>query len=281
MATKIDGLRSVASLGVALNPAVTLCLQGSISPQVALSRMLLGGMDASQIEQDVALSRPLSPTTEWSALARLAAERAVDLDRLASEIRRTGSDHSAVGGIAGIARFFDNAARFWPEAGVALYSLGDKATLNRATDEIVLWLLAQGAIPSQAAVLDFGCGIGRIAAALAPSCQSILGLDVSPVIIAEATRRFGSISGLPLDVTSGDSIPTGLFDLVLFVDSMPYVHQVGLADLIMAQCRSALKPGRAIAVLNVSYGRSLEGDRHDAERWGQHHELGLTISHPF
>ena len=238
-------------------------------------------MDASQIEQEVALSRPLSPTTEWSALARLAAERAVDLDRLASEIRRTGSDHSAVGGIAGIARFFDNAARFSPEAGVALYSLADQATLNSATDEIVLWLLAQGAIPSQAAVLDFGCGIGRIAAALAPSCQSILGLDVSPVMIAEATRRYGSISGLQFDVTSGDSIPTGLFDLVLLVDSMPYIHQVGLADLIMAQCRSALKPGGAIAVLNVSYGRSLEADRHDAERWGQHHELGLTISHPF
>jgi hypothetical protein len=103
-----------------MNEAVALCLAGAISPQVALSRMLLGGADAGGIAAAVAQARPSPPTAAWQALAGLLDGRAAELNRLAAEIRQTGSDHSAMGGVAGIAAFFDRAVATSPEAGVAL-----------------------------------------------------------------------------------------------------------------------------------------------------------------
>ncbi|WP_158746645.1 class I SAM-dependent methyltransferase [Acidisphaera sp. L21] len=153
--------------------------------------------------------------------------------------------------------------------------------LDDATTEIVSWLLKQGLVSQQAKVLDFGCGIGRIAEALAPHCHSILGLDVSPGMISEARRRTGSLAGLEFELTSGDAVPGGPFDLILFVDSMPYIHQVGLADAIMAQSRAALQPCGSIGILNLSYGRSALADQHDAERWAHLHGLSLAIYRPF
>ncbi len=261
--------------------AIALCLAGSISPQVAISRMLLGGADAADIQQAVTAARPAPVTREWTRLATLVDGRSTDFDRLAAEIRRTGSDHSAMGGIAGIARFFDQAAGFSPEASVALYSLGDRAILDAATDEIVAWLVREAVLPPGASVLDLGCGIGRIAAALVPACQHILGLDISAGMIAEAHRRYGGIAGLRFEVTTGDSVPHGPFHLVLMVDSMPYIHQVGVADRTMAEARTALAPGGTVIVLNMSYGRPFASDRQDAERWARELQLTLAISHPF
>jgi SAM-dependent methyltransferase len=261
--------------------AVTLCLQGSISPQVAISRMLLGGADAADIRRAVADARPLPVTREWRQLAKLVDGRSTDLNRLAAEIQRTGSDHSAMGGIAGIAHFFDRAVGFSPEASVALYSLGDRLILDAATDELVAWLSLEAAFPPMANVLDLGCGIGRIAAALAPRCQKVLGVDISAGMITEARRRHGGVDGLHFEVAQGDTVPQGPFDLVLMVDSMPYIHQVGLADRMMAQATAALTPGGTVIVLNISYGRPVTSDRQDAERWAKDLQLTLAVSRPF
>ncbi|WP_216851268.1 hypothetical protein [Acidisphaera sp. L21] len=102
---------------MAVNSTIGLYLAGEISPQVALSRLLLEGMDAAQIKLAVFAARPDPPTAAWQSLAALTAEQASTLDRLASEVGRTGSDHSNLGGIAGIAAFFDNAVRFSPRPG--------------------------------------------------------------------------------------------------------------------------------------------------------------------
>jgi trans-aconitate methyltransferase len=37
--------------------------------------------------------------------------------------------------------------------------------------------------------LDFGCGPGRLAFAMGPYCQSVIGFDISPAMLAEAERR--------------------------------------------------------------------------------------------
>jgi SAM-dependent methyltransferase len=263
-----------------MNEAVALCLAGAISPQVALSRMLLGGADANGIAAAVAQARPRPPTAAWLALAGLLDGRAEELERLAEEIRHTGSDHSAMGGVAGIAAFFDRAVATSAEAGVALYSLGDPAILAAATDEIVDWLLAERLLPA-GAVLDIGCGIGRIAAAVAPLCVSVVGLDVSPGMVAEAQRRHGARPELRFAVTDGRSVPADPVDRALLVDSMPYVHQAGLADGIVAGVAAALRPGGALVVLNLSYGRDAAADRADATRWAAAHGLALAISRPF
>ncbi len=257
------------------------CLAGSISPQVALARLLLAGADAAAIRAAVQAARPDPPTPPWQALASLLEGRAARLDRLAGEIVQTGSDHTALGGVDGIAAFFDRAVSHSPEAGVALYSLGDPAILQAATAEIVDWLRAGHLLPAAGDVLDLGCGFGRVAAALARHCRSVLALDVSAGMVAEAQRRYGGLAGLRFAQTDGSSVPPGPFDLVLLVDSMPYVVQAGLADAVMAGAAAALRPGGAVAVLNLAYGRSPEEDRADAARWAAAHRWTLDIGRPF
>ena len=264
-----------------MTDAVADCLRGAISPQVALARLLLSGADAGAIRTAVQAARPEPPTQAWSDLAALLDGRTAKLDRLAGEIRRTGSDHTALGGVAGIAAFFDNAVTHSPEAGVALYSLGDPAILQAATAEIVDWLGAEGLLRGTSDVLDFGCGFGRVAAALAPHCRSVLALDVSAGMIAEAQRRHGGVPGLQFAHTDGQTIPPGPFDLVLLVDSMPYVLQAGLADQVVAGVAASLRTGGALAVLNMAYGRDPGTDRGDAERWAARYGWSVSISRPF
>ncbi len=259
-----------------MNDAVAACLRGEISPHVALSRMLLGTADAADIR--AALDEARCPNPHWSALAALAEGRWGEFDRLSRHVRQAGGDHSRVGDVAEIAAFFDAACAVSPEAGVALYSLGDPAILAEATAELVTWLRAEALLPPGAAVLDVGCGIGRVCAALAPHCRTVLGLDIAPGMVAEACRRHPALA---FAVTDGSSLPAGPWDLVLMADSMPYVLQSGLADAVVAAAMANLAPGGALAVLNLSYGREPADDAADATRWAARHGATLEYSRPF
>ena len=73
----------------------------------------------------------------------------------------------------------------------------------------------------------------------------------------------------------------GRFDLVLLVDSMPYVVQAGLADEIVAGVVAGLQAGGALAILNLSYGRDPAEDLADMDRWAIEHDLDATASQPF
>ncbi len=256
-----------------MNEAVAACLRGDISPQVALSRMLLGAAD---IRAALAESRCADP--HWQALAGLAEAHWAEFDRLSAHIRRAGGDHSRLGDVAGIAAFFDAACAVSPEAGVALYSLGDPAILEAATAELVGWLRAEALLPAGGAVLEAGCGIGRLCAAMAPHCRSVLGVDIAPAMVAEARRRHPE---LDFRLSDGVSLPAGVWDLVLLADTMPYMLQAGLAERIVASAMGSLAVGGALVVLNMSYGRDPAADRADATRWSQLHEAGLTVSRPF
>jgi SAM-dependent methyltransferase len=133
-------------------------------------------------------------------------------------------------------------------------------------------------------VLDLGCGIGRVSAALAPRCRSVLGLDVSPNMVAEARRRHGVVPGLRFDMTSGTglgALASASSDLVLAVDSFPYVMQAGraIADRHLADAARVLRPGGgALAILNLSYRGDLDADRADAVRWAAAGGWALAIN---
>ncbi len=255
--------------------AVGLCLAGRISPQVALSRLLLGGADAAAITRRLDAA---APHPRRAALRELVRDRGAMLARLAGEVARHGGDHGAIAAppgarvpadapAAAIAAFFDQAVAFCPEASVALYSLGDPAILDRATAEILAWLERHGCVgdadPARGRgidLLDLGCGIGRLAIALAPRCRSVLGLDVSAGMVAEARRRCAPFPSIRIEATPGtdlDALPTRAFDLVLAVDSIPYLVQVGPDALAthVAGCARILRPGGRLAILNLSFGR--------------------------
>ena len=302
--------------------AIALCLAGRISPEVALARLLLAGVSPEEIARrlDAESGQPTSasaggartpafpgvagmdqssgsPRREIAnALARLLAERRHGIDRLARMVAASGLDHGVAATSPDTALeqtrvAFDRAVASSPEASVAAYSLGDPAILDAATAELVDWLAAEGLIGPECDVLDLGCGIGRVAAALGPRCRSVLGVDISPGMIAEARRRH-ALPNLRFAVTEGRDLSAGpwdardkhghddvggpayaienaSFDLVLAVDSFPYLMQAGvpIADRHVADVARLLRPGGALVILNLSYRDDRAADRADAERW--------------
>ena len=260
------------------------CLAGTISPEVALARLLLAGATPDAIERS--LQDHPSDAPRWAAMTRLLKSRRSALDALASEVQATVAQHDASGttpadGVARIAAFFDHAVQHSPEASVALYSLGDPVILAAATAEIVAWLASQDLLRPGMDVLDLGCGIGRIAAALAPRCRSVLGLDVSAGMVAEARRRHATLPGVRFAQTDGqglDALPDQAFDLIVAVDCFPYIVQAGAADRHVAGTARILRPGGALAVLNLSYREDPAADLADARAWSKSHGLTLDLN---
>ena len=266
--------------------AIALCLLGLISPPVAVARLLLAGATTRDIRAEVAAQRPTPTTPRWEALVCLLEGRTTALDDLAAEIAQVGGDHSAfMAGdcITRVAAFFDRQVARSPEASVALFSLGDPAILADATREIVDWLVAAGLLDGLPDVLDLGCGIGRIAMAIAPRCQSVLGLDVSAGMVEEARRRHTKQDHVRFEKTSGrdlTALPTNRFDLVLAVDSFPYIIQAG-EDVVEAHIAGAarvLRPSGTLALLNLSYREDPAVDHIDAARWAARYGFRISLA---
>src|SRR5262249_3900326 len=142
--------------------------------------------DADQVEvvgtwlrRTLRLGPPREDPRLAEAMVRLRRELADPTSRSAAMV--DGADHHGVArdpvdGVARWGRFFDQAVRRSPERSVALYSHGDPDLLRAATDAVVTRLRDWGLVRRGARVLDLGCGIGRVAAALAPEVGEVLGL---------------------------------------------------------------------------------------------------------
>ncbi|GAC1345521.1 MAG: class I SAM-dependent methyltransferase [Acetobacteraceae bacterium] len=273
-----------------MNAAIRDCLDGRVSPEVTMAHFLFQGASAAEI---AALLAECPPHPRRDALAALLTGREARIDALAAEVASTAANHDASGqtpaeGIARIAAFFDRAVAHSPEASVALYSLGDPAILAAATAEIVEWLERHGLLRTGADVLDLGCGIGRVAAALAPRCRSVLGLDVSAGMVAEARRRLAELEQVRFEQvrfeqTGGEdlaALPGAAFDLVLAIDSFPYIVQAGdaVAERHVADAARILRPGGALCILNLSYRNDDVQDFADATRWAGANGFRLDVA---
>jgi SAM-dependent methyltransferase len=195
-------------------------------------------------------------------------------------VEHGGEAESAEAGIARWASLFDGAAQAHPEGSVALYGLGDPELLQAATAEIVTALDAWGLLGPDRDVLDLGCGIGRVAAALSPRVRSVAGLDIAPAMIAAARARSAGIGNLRFLLGSGrDLAPFAdrSLDLVLAVDSFPYLVQSGevLAEKHVAEAARALRPGGSLVILNYSYRGDDGRDRAELGRLADAH--GFTV----
>jgi SAM-dependent methyltransferase len=166
---------------------------------------------------------------------------------------------------------FDRAVALAPEASVALYSLGSADILDRATSEIVNRLAQWGLLRSDATMLDIGCGIGRIERALAPLVGTITAIDVSSGMIEEARRRCGDLANVAFEQCGGRDLAKfrdRSFDLVLAVDSFPYLYAAD-PDIItrhLQDCARVLRPNGSVVILNFSYRSDVEADRREIER---------------
>jgi SAM-dependent methyltransferase len=161
-------------------------------------------------------------------------------------------------GIAFCERLFDWSVQQSEEASVALYSLGNPQLLERATREIISQLELWNIISQKRVVLDIGCGIGRVAAELAPLVMEVHGIDVSSRMIEAALRRCAPLSNVRLTKGSGRDLREfndSSFDAAIAVDTFPYIHQSG-SDLVVAFFRESarvLRPDGDLVILNFSY----------------------------
>lgn len=227
---------------------------GEISREIALAQLLLSG--------DVP-----DPQTLPAPIAELATAHAGQLAAL-SGLARDGFDADD---LADAAALFDRLAATAPEAAVAFYSLGDPALLARATDELV-GVIRSWTQVADARVLDFGCGIGRVAAALAPEARSVIGIDVSAGMVAQARGR-AAAPNLRFEQSDGRilAMADASIDIAVAADSFPFLVRAGVLDAAMAEFARVLAPGCDLLVFNWSYRGDDPGDISEAQAVAARH----------
>jgi SAM-dependent methyltransferase len=99
-------------------------------------------------------------------------------------------------------------------------------------------------------------------------------------MIAAARQGCAGRPNVTLLPTSGRDLArfaAASFDLVLAVDTMPYVYRAGeaLVAVHFAEIARVLRPGGDCLILNLSYRGDLELDRQDARRLGE--AVGLRV----
>lgn len=239
---------------------------GELPANVALMQLLVEARSRADVED--AICRRAAGTPREAGLQRLRqllAENPSAFETVRAVMAE--ADHAGeAGGPDHWAAVFDGLAREAPEAGVALYALGSPALLQAATAEAVDRMRAWGLLGPDRRVLEIGCGIGRLALALAPEVEHVLGLDVSGEMIAEARRRGAGIPNARFEQSSGEDlrgVANASVDLVLAADVFPYLVASGpdLASRHIAEAARVLRPGGALLILNFSYRGDPDRDR--------------------
>ena len=237
--------------------AVGAYLRGEISAEIAVMRLLLALGDAA------AVIRYLEEIHQ-SELLLVARAHRDGLTGVAALVE-AGLARERAGSVDAIREQFDRAVALAPEAAVALYSLGSASTLDRTTAEIVDRLRGWRLLGPELAVLDIGCGIGRVERALAAKVGAITGIDVSPAMVAEARRRCRGLANVEFACCDGRDLAALAgrhFGLVLAVDAFPYLVAAdpGIAARHVADAAGLLDPGGALVILNYSYRGDLARD---------------------
>ena len=171
-------------------------------------------------------------------------------------------------GIERCRKLFDASVAESEESSVALYSLGNPELLAAATVEVIGVLEEWGVLGLHRDALEVGCGIGRLMIPLSSRVRSVVGTDVSPGMIAAATRRLEGLSNTSVQLTTGQNLSefgSGSMDIVYSVDAFPYLVLSGhaLVERHFREVWRVLRPGGDFVLFNYAYGRSRE-DANDA-----------------
>jgi SAM-dependent methyltransferase len=245
-------------------------LAGDVSVEIALMHLLLAA-NALPALQDCLQRLGATGRAAFVRLTTLAADHREALVRAAGLVEAGLTDAAGLDVLAGIRDQYDRAVALTPEAAVALYSLGDPAILDRATAELAALLDDWGVLGADRDALDIGCGIGRLEQTLAPRLRHILGIDLSPAMVAEARRRCAGIANAVFAVCEGDGLSQFAqqsFDLILGVDSFPCFAAAApdIAGRYIRDAARRLRPGGALAIFNYSYRGDPAADRADIAR---------------
>ena len=137
--------------------------------------------------------------------------------------------------------------------------------LADSTAEIVELLDHWGLLDPDSVVLDVGCGVGRLDAALASRVASVTGVDISQAMLAEACLRCRDLPNVRFLLSSGrdlEGVASESVDLVLLVDTLPYLILSGfaLAARLCAESARVLAPGGSLLSLNATYVGDADAD---------------------
>ena len=249
-----------------------------ISPPVTIMQLLIE-------TEDVASARAAVKGVD--ELEQLMVANAEGCERIAAMLRADMDSakpaESVAEGIAFCERLFDWSVQQSEEASVALYSLGNAHLLELATAEIVSQLKGWGAVTKDTALLDIGCGIGRLLVALAPDVRSATGIDVSTEMVKAARKRCAPCSNVTLMKGDGrglSELDDASFDVAIAVDSFPYLRQSGyaLVERFFAESSRVLKPGGQLVILNYSYSEDDEADAREVRTLAEKNALELRVA---
>lgn len=257
------------SAAAGMQQALRGCAEGRMPPNVALVHVYMqsptrraadAAIDAVELH---ATRANLTMAARLAALARLHRDHP---EAWSLVHRMLGIlDHDRLASPAEIAASFDAAAHASAEASVALYSLGDPALLLAATAEIIARLQEWRLIRSDTVALDIGCGTGRLETALADRVRTIIATDVSHAMlrVARATCALPNVLFAAGSGRNLASLRDRIFDLVIGVDSFPYIVAAGFAFAHIADAARTLKPGGNLLILNYSYRGDAQADQSD------------------
>ena len=255
---------------------------GALSAPIALMELLLLVKDTRALTTAIERREP-APGAHRKLLRMLDANRegAERVVRIAHALERQARDPD-VDAVRRATRLFDEAIAESEEASVALYSLGSPVILAEATAEVVLLLDSFGCLHREIDVLDIGAGIGRFEQALAPRVRFVHGVDVSLAMVEAAQRRTARLSNVRVDWIAGRDLAMmrdASFDLVLAIDSMPYIVDAGdaLVATMFGEIARVLRPGGELVMCGFSYRGDLDRDRADVARHAATHDFTVLV----
>lgn len=244
-------------------------LAGETPPHLALMQLFISTPSEDNAKQ--ALRTAIS-NADSDAAARLNALRRLwddspDAYALVSKINHAACDLNwATDRLQQLRRMFDQAAEISPDAAVALYSLGRRDLLDFTTSDIVALIRSWRLIDRSSIVAEIGCGTGRLLHSLAPHVGAIIGLDISGAMLrvaVEQVRQFSNVMALQTAGADLTMLDDATCDLVLAVDSFPYLVQAGVAEIHIAECARVLKPGGHALIMNWDYSSGLDAQRQE------------------
>lgn len=142
---------------------------------------------------------------------------------------------------------------FWrpPDVSRAMLAIfnGDDVELFEQTGRQQAEVLAP-LLPSDAVVVDVGCGIGRVAKYLAPRCELLWAVDVSKEMLTMAAERLADVPNVRFARCADTRIPDIADASVDFVYSVLVLQHLEREDafLMLREIHRILKPGGATYV---------------------------------
>jgi len=108
-----------------------------------------------------------------------------------------------------------------------------------------------------ATALDFGCGVGRMTAALAQTCTHVIGVDISPSMLAEARKSLDAQGLANVDLRLSDDRLSKVPDQVDLVTTQIVLQHIPTdrGIRIFAELVKRIKPG-GVGAIQLTYARA-------------------------